>query len=80
MNINSILGRNTVSSLKKSSGDAISIFSKTINKLKEINETISQEKLVKNEKVLELQSELSDLDTQEKQNSIIITKIENILN
>lgn len=68
-----------IESIQKASSDAFSVFTKTIDKLKAINESIKKEKEVRVQKSMALAEEISQLDQQEIANDKIMTKITEII-
>lgn len=70
---------NKIESIQKASSDAFSVFTKTVDKLKAINESIKKEKEIRVQKSMTLAEEISQLDQQEIANGKIMNKITEII-
>jgi hypothetical protein len=76
---NTITGKKSVNALQKSSADALSIFSETVNKLTQINEEINLQIGEREVIISQLEIECDDLSTQATSNAKVIGKIKDIL-
>lgn len=70
---------NKVERLQKASKDAFSVFTKTVNKLKNLNESIQVEKDSRIQEMQDLQAEINTLDLQEQANNKVIERINQIV-
>ncbi len=70
---------NKLESLKNKSANALSIFTKTVEDLKNINESIKMEIQKNTDQINVLEAENHEYDNQRNSNVNIINKIENIL-
>lgn len=70
---------NKVERLQKASQDAFSIFTKTVNKLKDLNESIKVEVDSRTQKIEDLQAEVNTLNLQTETNNKVIERINQIV-
>jgi hypothetical protein len=64
---------------KKTSENAINVFTKTLEQLRKINDEIHQERNVINNKILELNNTVEELNVISENNNKIINKINTII-
>ncbi len=71
--------KDKVSSLKRKSGEAISVFKKTIADLSSVNQEIDKAQKEKEQQISVLQSEVGELQGVRDENSLFINKINDFL-
>jgi hypothetical protein len=76
----SVFKSDVVKKLQGKSTDIVSVFTKTVNKLLEVNNEIESEKKSRLEKITKAQTEHDALHVQQEQNAEIISKINKLIN
>lgn len=70
---------NKVERLQKASQGAFSAFTKTVEKIKKINESIKVERDSRTQEMQDLQAEITTLNLQEETNNKVIERINSII-
>jgi len=75
MNINQYLPGSQVEKLQKKSENVLSVFTKTVNDLKNINDSVEKEVAIREDEKRILEQELSALNEVRAKNNLVVSKI-----